>query len=103
MDLCKVLAENQYLRSLCVDVDVRNWEQKAGAGEKERMLLGPFGLLRGLRDVKFTGAIDDVAYAEGIAEKTMRRKGEEVVALGELDELDELQLAAWEDVEGSAL
>ncbi|KAI4124915.1 MAG: hypothetical protein LQ347_005551, partial [Umbilicaria vellea] len=97
-ELCAVLAEDRYLSSISVDVQMADPEQGARKRdeEEEKRLLDPFRTLTGARAVQFTGAIKNWAFVAGLRDEMMRVEGEEE---GE----EEMDLAAWEDVEGSAM
>lgn len=105
-ELCAVLAENRYLSSISVEVQVANQESGSSSsasssseedesGDQER-LLEPFRTLEGVRDVQFSGAVKNWAFVAGLRDQMMQVDGEEE---GE----EEMDLAAWEDVEGSAM
>ena len=92
-ELCAVLAEGRYLKSLSVEVEISGW-----GSEEERSLLEPFALLSGLGEVRFAGGVGDWGFVGGLRGGML-----EGVDGGEGEGSEEMDLAAWEDVEGSAM
>lgn len=73
--LCGLLAANENLLQLHVQLELKRDYELDETPHNEKQFLEAFAQLRGVKDVRFTGSLENVEYASYVASCMRQEKG----------------------------